>query len=252
VTPCPDLPGPRAAWCAVATHAAVSATPETLPALRQRPRPAFFKQSDEQTVVGVAAVYRALDEGKIDPARCRDWGAVGGPRFLGRAAMAATLKRFAAEGAWGISPHVIPHRSLHALSGSVSQALTLHGPNFGAGGGPGAHGEALLTAAALLRGGRLPGLWLVLTRCEPERLTGPEEPPPSWHALALALTPDAPDWHGPRLSVTAPAGGPGDTPPLDALALGRALTAGAAGSWALRCGGRVRVHPAGTCAEDEP
>src|SRR5437764_3439991 len=87
---------------------------------------------------------------------------------MGRAAMAQALQRFAAEGAWGISPHLIPHRSLHSLSGTVSQALKIHGPNFGVGGGPNGAAEALQAAAALLAGDRLPGVWVVLTGWEPE------------------------------------------------------------------------------------
>jgi len=241
---CPDSQGGRASWCAVLGHAAVSATPETLPALRQRPAPAFFKQSDEQTVVGLAAVYRALDAAGLDPAALGGWGAVAGPRFLGRGVMDLTLRRFAEEGAWGMSPHVIPHRSLHALSGTVSQALRLHGPNFGAGGGPGADGEALLAAAALLADGELPGLLLVLTHAVPDALPTPEGPPPSWHALALALRPCVQNGAGQRLEVAAgPAGGNG-LPPLDVAALARGLSANEAGGWRLACGGRVRFHPA--------
>jgi hypothetical protein len=242
--PCPEPQDGRASWCAVLGHAAVSATPETLPALRQRPGPAFFKQSDEQTVVGLAAVYRALDEAGLDPASLGGWGVVAGPRFLGRSVMAVTLKRFAEEGAWGMSPHLIAHRSLHALSGTISQALGLHGPNFGAGGGPGADGEALLAAAALLADGELPGLWLVLTHAVPDALPTPEAPPPNWHALALALRPGAPAGAGQRLEVAAaPAGGNG-LAPLDVAALARGLAANEAGGWRLVCGGRVRLHPA--------
>ena len=92
----------------------------------------------------------------------RDWGVVAAPRFLGQPAMAAALKRFQAEGAWGVSPHLIPHRSLHSISGTVSQALKIHGPNFGVGGGPGGPADALLAAAAMLEGQHLPGVWLVL------------------------------------------------------------------------------------------
>jgi hypothetical protein len=82
--------------------------------------------------------------------------------------MAAALQRFAAEGAWGVSPHLIPHRSRHSISGTVSQALKIHGPNFGVGGGPGGTVEVLLAATALLEGKRLPGVWIVLTCLDPE------------------------------------------------------------------------------------
>src|SRR5438067_465552 len=77
----------------------------------------------------------------------------------------------------GLSPHFIPHRSQHAISGTISQALKIHGPNFGAGGGPGAAAEALLAGAVLLEGSRLPGVWVVLTGWDPEYVPDPEGRP---------------------------------------------------------------------------
>src|SRR5262249_28071175 len=126
--------------------------------------------------------------------------------FLGRSALAAALPRFAAEGAWAVSPHMIPHRSLHAIAGTVSQALQIHGPNFGVGGGPGAAGEALLAAAALLECQRLPGVWVGPPALDPE--PPPEDGggcAPGTHCagLALALVPPRPGWAGIRLRVRA-------------------------------------------------
>ena len=154
----------------------VQAIPSELPALRQRPGPdvglalppSMLKHADDQTVVGLAAVFRAIHDHRLEPNSFADWGVVAGPRFLGRALFTTALQRFAAEGAWGVSPHLIPHRSLHAVSGTVSQALHLHGPNFGVGGGPNAALEAILAAVALLGADRLPGVWLVLTEWQPE------------------------------------------------------------------------------------
>jgi hypothetical protein len=171
---------------------------------RRRESTSFLKHADEQTIVGLAAVLAALREPSVTPDastakwtsdRFRDWGVVASPRFLGRSAMAASLQRYRAEGAWGVSPHLIPHRSLHSLSGTISQALAIHGPNFGTGGGPGGDREALLSAFALLQGQQVPGVWVVCTRLDPE--AGPDDsgqlPAECFlEGLALALTPAPP------------------------------------------------------------
>src|SRR5262249_3193107 len=157
--------------CGVAAWGLVQATREELVRLRQQPGqvqgeplPAtFLKHADEQTVVGLAAVLQAAQATPLTGTNFTHWGVVAAPRVMGRGLMGAALRRFATEGAWGVSPHVIPHRSLHAMSGTISQALQIHGPNFGAGGGPGSAGEAVLAAYAMLAGDRLPGVWLVLT-----------------------------------------------------------------------------------------
>jgi hypothetical protein len=119
--------------------------------------------------------------------------------------MTGALKRFAAEGAWGVSPHLIPHRSLHAISGTVSLALKMHGPNFGVGGGPRAAAEVLLSAAAMLTCRKLPGVWVVLTAQDPEGPpdeAGRHAPGTCFAALALALVPAQPGWPGIRLRLT--------------------------------------------------
>jgi len=177
----------------------VRATAADLPGLRRTPRrvgdhplsPAFLRHADDQTVAGVAAVFQALETNTLEGIACRDWGVVAASRFMGRTALANALVKFKAEGAWGLSPHLIPHRSLHALSGTISQALKVHGPNFGSGGGPLGATDALLTATALLHGSRLPGVWVVLTGWEPESVTdttGQSVSPESvCNAVALAL-----------------------------------------------------------------
>lgn len=200
-----------AVCCDVAAHGTARATADGLAALRQNPGPspgeplpaAFLKHADEQTVVGMAALLQALHRHGLTGTDFTPWGAVGAPRFLGRAALRVALQRFAAEGAWGISPHLIPHRSLHSISGTVSQALKLHGPNFGVGGGPGGAAEALLTATALLSGDRLPGVWVVWTGWNPEPtpLLNGHAAEAEVRAAALALVPARSDGRGPRLRV---------------------------------------------------
>jgi hypothetical protein len=183
----------------------------------------FLKHADEQTIAGLAAVYHAIHDYHLappgEPGPFRAWGALAAPRFLGRPTLVAALQRFNAEGAWGVSPHLIPHRSLHAISGTVSQALKIHGPNFGVGGGPSAAGEVLLAAAAMLECQHLPGIWVVLTGYDPE--CTPDEAGRALAAtacvgLALALIPARPTWAGIRLRLSMI----GERPTIPALERG--------------------------------
>lgn len=180
---------PTAVVLEMGAWAQVLIAPDQWPAQRRRPGPApadfpstALRQADEQSVAGLAAVYQALhDHG--EPPHHHRWGVIGCPRFQGRSALKESLQRYAAEGAWAMSPHFIPHRSLHSLAGLVSQLLGLHGPNFGVDGSRGA-GAGLLAAASLLRDDALPGLWLIETGFVPEL------PPPAaspCQAVALAL-----------------------------------------------------------------
>ncbi len=196
--------------CTLAGHASCRAPYEALTELRRQPGtlpaqmrggeplPAnFLKQSDEQTVIALAAVLEAIRAHALAPpgqaAPFRDWGVLAAPRFLGRPTLTAALPRFQNEGAWGVSPHVIPHRSLHSLSGTISQALQIHGPNYGVGGGPGSELEGLIAAVVMLHDMQLPGVWLVLSRLEPEgdcdQATGRPAPDTMLRGLALALLP---------------------------------------------------------------
>src|SRR5262249_10648029 len=171
--------------CDVAASAVVRAPAAQVPALRQTvglPQPfpaALLKHADEQTVVGLAAVCRAVQAHGLGDTPFTHLGLLAAPRYFGRDAVVAALERFVAEGAWGVSPHHIPHRSLHSPSGTISLALQTHGPNFGVGGGPEGAGEVLLAAAALFARGEVPGLWLVLTGWDREPVTEPD-PPPRW------------------------------------------------------------------------
>jgi hypothetical protein len=199
----------------VLAFAGVQVTIDMLPGLRQRPGPGigeslpatFLRHADEQTVAGLAAVLHAMEHSGMSVADFRDWGVVAAPCFLGRAMLAAALQRLAGEGAWGISPHLIPHRSQHAVSGTISQVLKIFGPNLGAGGGPGSVMEALLAASVLLEGNRLPGVWAVVTEWEPEAIpdaNGSLPPHAVCCATALALVAAQPAWQGIRLRALPP------------------------------------------------
>jgi hypothetical protein len=198
---------------------------EAVAELRRCPGPgaalplSFLKHSDEQTVAGLAAVYHAIDEHGLGRTSFADWSVLGGPCALGRPTLASALQKFLEEGAWGVSPHLIPHRSLHSLSGTISHALKIHGANFGVGGGLTSPAEALLAASAMLGLGRAPGIWVVLTSFEPDGVA-PDRTgnlPPDTHLLgvALALMPSHPEWTGPRLHFRAGEPTALMAPPLD-------------------------------------
>ncbi len=206
------LAGSTAACCDVLAHGSVCAPLEAFPSLRLRPGPglveplpaAYLKHYDEQAIAAQGAVLEAAHQAGLNPGALADWGIVAAPCFLGRATLVTAHQRYAAEGAWGISPHFIPHRSQHAVSGTISQVLKIHGPNFGVGGGPGAVAEALLAGAALLVGNRLPGVWVVMTGWDPEYIPDRSGKPTTatvCRAVALALVPGRPDREGIWLRV---------------------------------------------------
>jgi hypothetical protein len=263
--------------CALAGDGQVQATAEGLAAVRPKLGPpggeplaaSVLKHFDEQTLAALAACYRAIGDHGLAGMSFADWGVVAVPRFLGRGALAHTLERFALEGAWGISPHLIPHHTLHAVSGALSLALQAHGPNFGIDGSPDGVSQGLLAAAGLLAEGRLPGVWLVLTGWRPEPVPQkrgepprhvPAEAAPVCQALALALTPAGSSARGRRLTVVPGAARHqaavnGHAAPL----LGLEALAAAFGpdrrtrpvTWRTTCGGRVTLAPA-RGGEDEP
>jgi Beta-ketoacyl synthase, N-terminal domain len=169
-------PADQAVCCAVAAHGVIEADSQAVAALRTAPSPPgvpalpanFLKHADEQTVVGLFAVFQAIQNHGLADEDFADWAVIAAPRFFGRAILAAALRRFSLEGAWGVSPHLIPHRSQHSLSGTISQALGIHGPNLGVGGGPSSASEVALVAASFVAKEEVPGLWVVLTAWDPE------------------------------------------------------------------------------------
>jgi hypothetical protein len=201
-----------AVQCDVTAQALVCVPLAALADLRRQPGPpsapelpsTFLKHSDDQSVAGLSAVLHAIANYGLSATDFSRWGIVCAPRFPGRSGMIPAVKHFIAEGAWGVSPHLVPHRSLHSLSGTISQALKIHGPNYGVGGGNSAAREVLFAALALLEPMRLPGVWLVITAQEPEAAlddSGNGPPNKCVRALALALTPVSPAWRGLRLTL---------------------------------------------------
>ena len=206
-----SLTGPgRNLICQVAAWSVMRTGGEELAKLRRNPgeaagiklSPSFLKHSDDHTVISLAAVLKALADGKQSFATYRDWGVVAGPKMFGRDMMTWVVTRYLAEGAWGIPPHIIPHGTLHAVSGTISQALSIHGPNMSVSGGPDACAQAFLFAATLLADNNLPGLWLVLSAFEGEKL--PDNPACAampCRAVALALTLDTASAPGRTLRI---------------------------------------------------
>jgi hypothetical protein len=202
----------QAVWCDLIAHAAVRVDLASVGELRRQPGPPgiaavpanFLKHADEQTVAGLSAIYHAIAAHDLQGVSFAEWGVLAAPRFLGRSAMIVSLQRYLAEGAWGVSPHMIPHRSLHALSGTISHALKIKGPNFGVGGGPVGGVEILLAAASLLARDGVPGLWVVWTALEPDGamdLAGRGDPATLCRALAVALAPARTHGRGLRLRL---------------------------------------------------
>jgi hypothetical protein len=264
-------PADEAVCCAVSAHGVIEADAQAVAALRTTPSPPgvpalpanLLKHADEQTVVGLFAVFQAIQNHRLTGKNFSDWAVVGAPRFFGRAILAAALRRFSLEGAWGVSPHLIPHRSQHSLSGTISQALGIHGPNLGVGGGPSSASEAALVAASLVVKEEFPGLWLVLTAWDPEPTfseaaaasrNGLSSPAPSTcKGVALALRAGDPSDSGMTIRV-CPAGRHGmsngtanghhlNLPLFSAESLLEALArpSSAAATWRLGISGWIEV-----------
>jgi hypothetical protein len=126
-------------------HGLFRMSPAAVPDLRRKSAPipdgwpplapSVLRNSDEQTVAGLCAVFTAITSMRLPADHFEHWGVIAASRFLGRANLARALQSFLAEGVWGTSPHLIPHFALHSASGTISLALAMHGPNLGVGGG---------------------------------------------------------------------------------------------------------------------
>jgi hypothetical protein len=191
----PSLPIP----CAVETYGTVRVPFEGIAALRKNPgplggrviKPSLLNQADHQTILGLAALLRAVDAAGWHGKSFEHWGVIAAPRFLGRIIVAAAMERFRDRGVTGMSPMIIPTVGLHSISGSLSMALKIQGFNYGVGGSHGHLADALLTALAARDDG-VPGIWVVSTQFSPEpvpdgsRLSTTEA---VGYAVAMALTP---------------------------------------------------------------
>ncbi|MEX2173139.1 MAG: hypothetical protein WD872_02170 [Pirellulaceae bacterium] len=197
-TPSPDSPL-EAAIVAVGTAAfaqgefvALRKTPPAFPGVELAGH--FLKHADEQTIVALEAVRRAAERFELDTRDHERWAIVAAPKFVGRLAGVQILERFAKSGGSGVPPHAVAQNSLHSVSGAVSIALGIHGPNVGLGGGPWAMADGLTAALTLFDTARIPGIWLLLTQFDPEPTPDEQGRPlagTTCHAVALALMPGA-------------------------------------------------------------
>jgi hypothetical protein len=188
----------------------------------------MLKQADDQGLVALLALRQAIDEAHLSLEKIEHWGLIASARCPGRKRISESLAKFREHGAWSTSPHLIPHCSLHSQSGVLSQALRLHGPNFGAGGMPGAECEAFWAALAMLHGDRLPGVWIVVTGWERETLSADDI---CCQALVLGLRHAAGQMGQPILKFSLQP--PGAAPPLSLESMGMAFREGRPGKWSL-------------------
>jgi hypothetical protein len=144
-------------------------------------RPSNLRHVDDQAIAALAAVR------KLPPAPS-DWGVLASSQTPGRRLFRPAAERFKTEGAWTVSPHIIPNCSLHSISGLVSVSMGLRGLNLGVGGTTGREGDIWPITAGLLADRLVPGLILVCTY-DSELQFG---------AVAIAATPAA---DGPTLLI---------------------------------------------------
>lgn len=259
---CSGVPLASARVCA---HGLLYASAAEIAGLRRQPGrsatgpiPAsLLRHADSQTVVAVAAALRAMESSGLDASRCSEWGIVAAPRFLGRGELAAAFAQYAIDGAWGVSPHLVPHFSLHSMAGTISQALKIQGPNLGAGGGRNSDRDAFLAAMSMVASGRLPGVWLLITGWVPELVPSAAKnggvestaSPSLCTSLALALAAPHAEGCGPRLTLFQ-GGGSGTVPAalFDAERLGTWLSLSGRGDrragWSLGDGTWIQLESA--------
>jgi hypothetical protein len=190
-----DDTGPPTLTCGLGTCGVVQVSADEMPALRKDPAPpgldapppSVLKYADDQAVVALAAMLRAVRLVGLPLAACTDWGVVAAPRFLGRTAAIDAYHRFVQRGPLSVSPLIVPYLTLHSVASLLSLTLGSHGPNFGVGGDAEGLGEALLAGVTVLTGDRPPGMWVVATEWDPEPGTGGGTP--VCHAVALGLVP---------------------------------------------------------------
>jgi len=204
-----DSPLAETVELAVAAYAGVEVARSTIPAFRKQLNqehslsPSVLKYAEEQIVVSLAAALNAIRDFGLKDQTFSDWGVVSGPRFLGREHLARHLDKCRLQGAPGASPLITAYLSLHAVSGTISLALQVHGPNLGVGGSQGNMREALLTGLAMQRQQNLPGVWVTGSEWDPEPIPddSSQRPEPVCRAVALALIPAAAQRHGTKLRL---------------------------------------------------
>jgi hypothetical protein len=210
--------------CAILGWGIAQATLEDIAHLRKDPgpgRPAtmdyqLLKHADEHTVLALAAMLNGVasvsqtyssplreEGGPVGERRFGDWGVVAAPRWPGRFGTACALERYRADGPRGVSPMAIPNLCLHSLSGTVSLAFQMRGPNFGVGGGLANVNDGLVAGLLVQLEQKLPGTWVILSDWDVEPGQLDARATPCARALALALGPVEQAPFGRRLALRA-------------------------------------------------
>jgi hypothetical protein len=209
--------------CAIVGYGVAEGTMDDIARLRRDPGPGrpkamefqLLKHADEHTVLALAAMLNGL--AGLPHTDYRDWGVVAAPRWPGRFGTANALDRHHADGPRGVSPMTIPTVCLHSMSGTVSLAFGLRGPNFGVGGGMASVADGLLAGLAVQLEQQPPGTWVLLSEwdIEPGQCNAPNTPRAC--ALALALRPVSQGPFSPRLCLRPTTKPPNGRAPLVSL-----------------------------------
>jgi hypothetical protein len=211
--------------CGIVGHAACAARLSAIAALRDAAGPPgapplpprFLRHCDEQTVVGIHAVLRAIAALPPSAGPLAGDAVVAASCQAGRVMAAKSLALLATGGAVTVSTHIVPQASLHSAAGAVSVALGMHGPHLGVSGGADALAEGLFAAITLATTSGAPRVWLVVSEWDEEPTLdaiGAATDDPVCRALALAIEPGAAATLGlevhfphPAPAAVAPAGG---------------------------------------------
>ncbi len=204
----------RVVECGIASHGSVNLGIDEMAAIRKAPEThlglplaaSVARHCDEQTIAVLSAVASAVRRLGAERAEFESWGIVASSRYLGRSFFSQALEKFDREGPWNTSVQVVPNRSLHSPSSTVSLMLGCHGPNVGVGGGADGEGQAVLTATSMLHESSLPGVWLLLSGWSPELnvdRVGHPTTDARCQALAVVLKPAAQLSEGLRLRIVS-------------------------------------------------
>lgn len=139
----------------------IAALRPTLQAFFKTISVAILKQVDELTMISLEALRQAILKFGITAEHQVGWGVVANPSRLGRSRMFDAIVKFREQGAWSVTPHFIPHSLLHSMSGLLSQALGITGPNMGVGGVPDSQEDLCVSMASWIAGRDTTGGWLI-------------------------------------------------------------------------------------------
>jgi hypothetical protein len=187
--------------CGILAASGVCVPWENIPLVRKNPGShrgeslaAHVRLSDEQTVLGLAAVAQTIEVSGWQDRSFANWAVIASARWFGRLRFTASLERYRKLNARGKSPLIVPTLSLHAIAGTLSIALGVHGPHFGVSGQEDQLGEALMAGLGMIERERIEGIWVVACEFDPEPIgddRGTPTAPTVGYAAALALSSDA-------------------------------------------------------------